>query len=401
MAPKKKGAVPEERKMLGRFRNNLKMGIIGLPNVGKSTFFNTLTKLNVAAENYPFCTIEPSEARVSIPDERFEWLCEHFKPGSKVPAVLDVWDIAGLVRGAHEGAGLGNAFLSNIQAVDGLYHVCRAFSDEEVTHVEGEVNPVRDLDIIADELRLKDSEKVNRLIPDLKRKIEQFGHNAPKEIVNELEVLEKVQKCIDEDKKPVRSAEWSNLEIEFLNRHLFLTAKPSVYLVNLSEKDFIRKKNKWLAKIKQWVDEHTGEPIIPFSAALETKVTDIEANESKEAAQAYLADNKCASSLDKIIKMGYSTLQLIYFFTAGADEVKCWTIRKGALAPQAAGTIHTDFERGFICAEVMKFDDLKELGTENAVKADGKYKQHGKTYTVQDGDICNFKFNVTAKKGKK
>ena len=401
MPPKKKGEQVVERKILGRFRNNLKMGIIGLPNVGKSTFFSTLTKLNVAAENYPFCTIEPNEARVSIPDNRFDWLCEQYKPGSKVPAVLDVWDIAGLVRGAHEGAGLGNAFLSNIQAVDGLYHVCRAFSDEDVTHVEGEVDPVRDLEIIADELRLKDMEKVDKLIPDLEQKLNRFGHNAPKDLVSELETLKKVKKCLEEDKKPVRSAEWSNADIEVLNKHLFLTAKPGVYLVNLSEKDYIRKKNKWLAKIKKWVDEHSKEPIIPFSAALESKLADIEANESKEAVQGYLKEHECTSALEKIIKIGYKTLQLIYFFTAGADEVKCWTIRKGSFAPQAAGTIHTDFERGFICAEVMKFEDLKALGSESAVKADGKYKQQGKNYVVEDGDICNFKFNVTAKKGKK
>lgn len=397
MPPKKgKNEEPKEKMILGRFSHNLKMGIVGLPNVGKSTFFNTLTKLNVGAENYPFCTIEPNEARVALPDERFEWLVDHWKPGSSVSAFLHVWDIAGLVKGAHEGAGLGNAFLSNIQAVDGIFHVCRAFSDEEVVHVEGDVNPVRDLEIIFDELRLKDLARLSKLVPEAQIKVTRAGNKCPKELKVELETLQKAQTMLEDDKKPLRTADWTSAEVEVLNQHLFLTAKPAIYLVNLSEKDYIRRKNKWLAKIKEWVDAHSGELIIPFSASLEGKLVDIETNEGEDAVKEYLEKAGCVSALGKIVKTGFKTLRLIYFFTAGHDEVKCWIIRKGSLAPQAAGAIHTDFEKGFIKAEVMQYDEYKDLGSEAAVKAAGKYRQQGKTYVVQDGDICLFKFNVAS-----
>lgn len=381
--------------MLGRFTHNLKMGIVGLPNVGKSTFFNTLTKCNVPAENFPFCTIEPNEARVAVPDERFDWLVKHWKPGSAVSAHLEVWDIAGLVKNAAQGEGLGNAFLSNIQAVDGIFHMCRAFSDADVTHVEGEVDPIRDLEIIFNELRLKDLERLEKLVVDAEQKVTRAGNKCPKELKIAHETLIKAQKWLEDERRPLRVADWGNVEVEVLNQHLFLTAKPGIFLVNLSEKDFIRKKNKWLPKIKEWVDNHSGELIIPFSAKLEEKIVDIEANEGKEAAEAYLKEAGTTSALGKIVKTGYKGLRLIYFFTAGEDEVKCWTIRNGTLAPQAAGTIHTDMEKGFVCAEIMKFDEFKDLGSENAVKAAGKYKQQGKTYRVADGDIAYFKFGRT------
>lgn len=381
--------------MLGRFTHNLKMGIVGLPNVGKSTFFNTLTKCNVPAENFPFCTIEPNEARVAVPDDRFDWLVKHWKPGSAVSAYLEVWDIAGLVKNAAQGEGLGNAFLSNIQAVDGIFHMCRAFSDADVTHVEGEVDPIRDLEIIFNELRLKDLERLEKLVVDAEQKVTRAGNKCPKELKIAHETLIKAQKWLEDERRPLRVADWGNAEVEVLNQHLFLTAKPGIFLVNLSEKDFIRKKNKWLPKIKEWVDNHSGELIIPFSAKLEEKIVDIEANDGKEAAEAYLKEAGTTSALGKIVKTGYKGLRLIYFFTAGEDEVKCWTIRNGTLAPQAAGTIHTDMEKGFVCAEIMKFDEFKELGSENAVKAAGKYKQQGKTYRVVDGDIAYFKFGRT------
>lgn len=397
MPPKKKGGEEPkpERLMLGRFTHNLKMGIVGLPNVGKSTFFNTLTKQSIPAENYPFCTIDPNEARVPVPDDRFEWLCEHWNPGSKVSAYLDVWDIAGLVKNAHQGEGLGNSFLSNIQAVDGIFHMCRAFSDAEVTHVEGEVNPVRDLEIIFDELRLKDIERLDKLLPDAELKVTRAGNKCPKELKVNRDTLVKAKDCLEEKRKPLRTIDWTNAEVEVLNTHLFLTAKPAIFLVNLSEKDYVRKKNKWLAKIKEWVDAHSGELIIPFSAALEEKVMELEINEGKEASDAYLKELGVSSALPKVVKTGYKGLRLIYFFTAGHDEVKCWTIRSGTLAPGAAGTIHTDFEKGFVCAEVMKFTDFKEHGNETAVKAAGKYKQQGKLYRVEDGDIIFFKFGRT------
>jgi len=392
MPPKKKDVAEEKMVLIGRMGTNLKCGIVGLPNVGKSTFFNVLTKSSAAAaENFPFCTIDPNEARVPVPDERFNWLVEHHKPASKVPAFLNVTDIAGLVKGASEGQGLGNAFLGHIRACDALFHLCRTFEDPEITHVEGEVDPVRDLDIINEELRLKDEEYFEKIYDDVERKYVRGGDKALKA---EYEILTKLKKMLLEDKKHLRFGDWNQADIEVLNKHLFITSKPMLYLVNLSEKDFMRKKNKWLPKIKEYVDKNDpGAMIIPFSGAFEQKLMDLETEEEKKA---YLEETKCTSILDKIIVQGYKALQLQYFFTAGPDEVKAWTIQKGFKAPQAAGKIHTDFEKGFIMAEVMKFDEYKEHGSESAVKAAGGYRQQGKNYVVMDGDIIFFKFNAGA-----
>ncbi|CDJ59407.1 GTP binding protein, putative [Eimeria maxima] len=377
-----------------RPRNTLKMGMVGLPNV--------------------------------VPDDRFRWLCGHFKPKSEVSATLSIFDIAGLVPGAHKGEGLGNAFLSHIQAVDGIFHVVRAFADEEVVHSEGEVDPVKDLATIASELRLKDLERAQRLLEDLQKSSRQ-QKAADKAKKLQEEVLQSVIKMLEEGKW-VQQGNWKAAEVEVLNEHQFLTAKTVVYLVNMSEKDFIRQKNKWLAKIHAWVQENVPGPIIPYSAVFENKLAELPDDEAREN---YIKSSGASKSmLDKIIQTGYHALHLIHFFTCGEDEVKCWTIRQGKLyhcigdeysktllgyntsvlkgvqvdplllcsgtkAPQAAGVIHTDFERGFICAEVYKYNDLVELGSENAVKAAGKYLQKGKDYVVEDGDIIFFKFNVT------
>ncbi|XP_006003587.1 obg-like ATPase 1 isoform X1 [Latimeria chalumnae] len=396
MPPKKADDGPKQHPIIGRFGTSLRIGIVGLPNVGKSTFFNVLTKSQAAAENFPFCTIDPNESRVPVPDARYEYLCQHHKPASKVPAFLNVVDIAGLVKGAHAGQGLGNAFLSHISACDGIFHLTRAFEDDDITHIEGSVDPVRDIEIIHEELRLKDEELILPILDKLEKVAVRGGD---KKLKPEFDIMCKAQNWIKDEKKHVRYYhDWNDKEIEVLNKHLFLTSKPMIYLVNLSEKDYIRKKNKWLIKIKEWVDKHDpGALVIPFSGALELKLQDM----SDEEKQKYLEEYKTQSALSKIIKAGYAALQLEYFFTAGPDEVRAWTIKKGTKAPQAAGKIHTDFEKGFIMAEVMKFEDFKEGGSEAAVKAAGKYRQQGRNYIVEDGDIIFFKFNTPQQSKKK
>ncbi|XP_045473433.1 obg-like ATPase 1 [Harmonia axyridis] len=390
--PPKKVQEPEKKPLIGRVGTNLRVGIVGVPNVGKSTFFNVLTKSSAAAENFPFCTIDPNESRVPVPDARYDYLCEYFKPLSKVPAFLNVVDIAGLVKGASEGQGLGNAFLSHISACDAIFHLCRAFEDENVTHVEGDVNPVRDLEIINEELRIKDEETLNKALDKIGRVVER---GADKKLKPEYDTLQKVKHVLVDEKNHIRFADWDVKDIEILNKYLFLTSKPALYLINLAEKDYIKKKNKWLMKIKEWVDKHDpGALIIPFSGAFEHKL--VEEYEDPELRKKFLEDNNVTSALDKIVVNGYKALQLEYFFTAGHDEVKAWTIQKGTKAPQAAGRIHTDFEKGFIMAEVMKFQDFKEEGSESACKGAGKYRQQGRNYVVEDGDIIFFKFNAGA-----
>jgi len=288
MPPKKKEVVEEKPIIIGRLSTNLKCGIVGLPNVGKSTFFNVLTKTQMAAaENFPFCTIDPNESRVPVPDDRFDFLCEHHKPASKVPAFLNVTDIAGLVKGASEGQGLGNAFLSHIKACDAMFHLCRTFEDKEITHVEGEVDPVRDLDIINEELRLKDEESFMKYFEDLEKKYTR----GEKKLKQEYDIMVKIKEILIEQKRHIRFGEWNANDVELLNKHLFITAKPMIYLVNLSEKDFIRKKNKWLPKIKEYVDKNDpGATVIPFSGAFEAKLMDM----SEEEAKAYKEETKCA-----------------------------------------------------------------------------------------------------------
>ena len=378
-----------------------------MPNVGKSTLFNTLSKCTIPAENFPFCTIEPNFARVNVPDDRYLWLVDQYKPKSKVSAFLEVVDIAGLVRGAADGAGLGNAFLSNISAVDGIFHVCRAFEDADITHVEDRVDPVEDLEIIHGELRAKDLAKMVDIVAGLEA---QKKRKSTKEIEDELQWANKIVETLEAGTDIRHRDDWTAKEVDYLNTQMLLTAKPCAYLINLSEKDYKRKKNKWLNKLATWIkSKGPKDPIIPYSGAFEADYLNMPEDEQK----AYCKENEIESCLEKIIKTGFKTINLIYFFTAGPDEVKCWQIRKGAKAPQAAGAIHTDFERGFICAEVMKFDELKELGSEGEVKAAGKYRQQvrrarrgsaaggvcggltaapqGKAYVVEDGDICYFK----------
>lgn len=384
---KKKQEEPKKAQ-LGRPGNTLKIGIVGLPNVGKSSTFNLLSKLQAPASNFMFCTIEPNRAKVDVPDSRFDKLCEIYKPKSKVPAGLFILDIAGLVKGAASGQGMGNEFLSNIQSVDGIYHVVRAFDDEAVLHYEGEVDPIRDLEIIYSELMEKDKAGLSKSLEEIEKVVNRTPSN--KDAVAEKAVLEKVNELYNNG-VCVKDAEWNFKEIDILNKHLFFTAKPMAYLVNISEQDYIKKKNKWLAKIQAWINAHGGGKIIPYSVAFEKKWEEA----TPEQRENITKETKADSALGKIITSGYHTLDLIHYFTSGEDEVKCWTIRKGLKAPGAAGVIHTDFERGFISAEVMKFDDLIALGTEQEVKKEGKVRNEGKNYEVLDGDIIYFKFNVS------
>eukprot|EP01124_Arcella_intermedia_P006676 TRINITY_DN1399_c1_g1_i3.p1 TRINITY_DN1399_c1_g1~~TRINITY_DN1399_c1_g1_i3.p1 ORF type:complete len:391 (+),score=89.90 TRINITY_DN1399_c1_g1_i3:44-1216(+) len=382
---KKKEEAPKKI-MLGRVKNHLKMGIVGLPNVGKSSLFNLLTKLEVKAENYPFCTKDPNKAQVPLPDAKWEFLCNIYQPASKVPSYLEVVDIAGLVKGANEGEGLGNAFLSHISAVDGIFHVIRVFEGEDIIHVEGSVDALRDLEIISNELRLKDLQHAKNIFEPMSRQARSDPQKRL-ELARYEKIVEHLEKGHD-----IREGDWTAQEVEILNDMLLLTAKPIIYIINMSEQDFVRQKNKWLPKVVQWIKEHSpGAPIIPVCVTFEQK---LEALPSKEERDKLCAEMKTKSQIDKIIQTGFQSLSLINFFTCGADEVRAWPIQVGTKAPQAAGTIHTDFEKKFIKAEVMKFDELKELGSEAAVKAAGKYRTEGKGYVVEDADILLIKHNA-------
>jgi len=397
----KKGAAPEAPRF-GRVKSNLKMGILGLPNVGKSSLFNLLTEQSAAAENYPFCTIDPNESRCPVPDLRFDWLCDLWQSPSRIPAYLMITDIAGLIRGASEGAGLGNAFLSHIQAVDGLYHVVRAFDNPEVVHVDDSVDPIRDMETIMYEICRKDTTYVEAVKAKKEMDLKKDPKNKPSPVYYTL--MDKVKEMLDNN-KPLRTGTWNIEEVAKINELIpqCITLKPIVYLVNLDAKSFKRKANKWLKPIADWVNEHGGGTVIPMSVEWEQSLWAVKDKpEEKAAFLAEVPDIK--SVLPRIVKVGYNVLNLQYFFTAGDTEVRCWTIPAGALAPEAAGAIHSDFERGFIKAEVCAFEDFKNLcgGKKSMadIKAAGKYRQEGKTYVMQDGDIVHFMFNVTAAKKK-
>lgn len=335
---------------------------------------------------------DPQEARVAVPDERFDWLCSEYRPKSKIPAYLSVIDIAGLVKGAASGEGLGNAFLANIRAVDGILHVVRAFDDDNIVHVEDSVNPIRDMEIIHHELRLKDEEFLQNTYAALKKHTEKLPKHAISlhaQKFKDLFVVEKLLNHVGDEFKDVRIGDWTNDEIDVINTLQLLSAKPVIYAVNVSLQDYIAKKNKWIPKIREWIADNSEGTTIVFNATLETELANTNDAERSQRCQAL----KTASALPEIIVNGYRSLNLMNFFTAGPEIVRAWTIRNQSRGPQAASVIHTDFEKGFIAVDVMKFADLHKYGSEEKLKRAGKLQTKGKEYILEDGDVVFFKIN--------
>lgn len=388
--------------MLGKFSTNLKVGLVGPPNVGKSTLYNSLSKSHHSeAANYPFCTINPSETRVHVEDERFDWLVDHIKPKNTVKPFLTIVDIAGLIKGASTGAGLGNAFLSHINAVDGIIHVMRAFEDDSVIHHDDKPNPVTDIEMITSELRIKDI----AMMQGLREQHGRLKQGAATKSPAHLKAWETERDAMDkfiaylESGKDIRNGmdDWSTKEIDYLNEYSLLTAKPVMFAVNLNFEDYKRKKNKFLKPIFDWVQANApGSLIIPYCGSYEEEIQELDA-EAVKAREA--ADDGAPSALPKMIRNAFNMVNLIYFFTYGVQEVRAWVIRRGMKAPQAGGVIHTDFEKAFIMAEIMAFDELKEAGSEAAMREKGRWRQEGKGYEVQDGDCITFKIGqLEAKK---
>jgi GTP-binding protein YchF len=363
----------------------LKCGIVGLPNVGKSTLFNCLTNAKAQAANFPFCTIEPNIGVITVPDPRLEELTLIAKPQNVVPATIEIVDIAGLVKGASKGEGLGNQFLGNIRSTNAIIHVLRCFANDNIIHVEGNVNPIRDKEIIDTELQLKDLESVENKINKVAKMAKAGDKNASKT----LNVLEKVIKHLGEGKS-VRALNLEEEELDAIEDLNLLTAKPILYVCNVDEAAIIDG-NEWVNQVKAVAAEEQAEVII-ISAALEADIAELEDPEERAA---FLNDYGLSESgLAKLIRTAYKLLDYITYFTVGEKEVRAWTITKGFKAPQAAGVIHSDFEKGFIRAEVIKYDDYLKYKTEAAIKEVGKLSVEGKEYVVQDGDCMHFRFNV-------
>lgn len=364
----------------------MKLGIVGLPNVGKSTLFNALTNAGAQSANYPFCTIEPNVGVVSVPDYRLDKLREMYDPVKFTPAVIEFVDIAGLVKGASKGEGLGNKFLSHIREVDAVVHVVRCFENDDIVHVEGNIDPVRDIETINYELILSDLEVLNRRI-DKDRK----ALKGDKSLFREVEFLERIRFSLN-DGVCARAVAMSDDEKEILDSVSLLTAKPVIYACNMSEDDFSEGilNNKNYLAVKNLAGKE-GAEVLPICAELEAQISSLDPDEKK------LFLNELGieqSGLDNLVKKSYDLLGLMSYLTAGKPEVRAWTIKKGTKAPKAAGKIHSDFERGFIRAEVVSFDDLMECGSMAAAKEKGLVRSEGKDYVMQDGDIVLFRFNV-------
>ena len=363
---------------------SLKCGIVGLPNVGKSTLFNALTKAGIAAENYPFCTIEPNVGIVEVPDARLTRIAGIAKPQKVIPAVVEFVDIAGLVAGASKGEGLGNKFLANIRETDAIAHVVRCFEDPNVVHVANRVDPVADIETINTELALADLESVTR---QLQKNVKVAKTGGDKEAQRLVAALEKAEKALDAG-RPVRSVDWSREELAVIRPLFLLTMKPTMYVANVAENGF--SDNALLAQVEAYA-KREGAPVVAICAALEAQIADM----SDEDKQVFLADAGLKEpGLNRLARAAYTLLGLQTYFTAGPKEVRAWTVPLGATAPQAAGVIHTDFERGFIRAEVAGYDDFVAHGGELGAKEAGKLRVEGKDYLVRDGDVMHFRFNV-------
>ncbi len=363
----------------------LQCGIVGLPNVGKSTLFNCLSNAKAQAANFPFCTIEPNVGVITVPDHRLTKLSELVNPQRIVPNTIEIVDIAGLVKGASKGEGLGNQFLGNIRTTNAIIHVLRCFDDPNVVHVDGSVDPIRDKEIIDTELQLKDLDSVEKKIA----KVEKSAKTGDKDAKKAFEILSQVKEALLSGQS-ARTVAIEEKDLEHINDLQLLTLKPVLYVCNVDEKS-VNTGNAYVDKVKEAVKNENAEVLI-ISAAIEAEIASLESYEER---QMFLDDlGLTESGVNKLIRAAYSLLNLATYFTAGVQEVRAWTITRGMTAPQAAGVIHTDFEKGFIRAEVIKYNDFISLGSENACKEAGKLGVEGKSYVVEDGDIMHFRFNV-------
>ena len=364
---------------------SLTAGIVGLPNVGKSTLFNAITKKNILAANYPFATIDPNVGIVTVPDKRLEVLEEMVTPEKVVPTSFEFTDIAGLVKGASKGEGLGNKFLSHIREVDAICEVVRCFDDDNITHVEGKTDPIRDIEIINLELIFSDLEVINNRIGKIEKKA---ISTKDKDALFEVELLKKIKEALEKD-VPARHLKYTEDEEKILKTYSLLTKKPIIYMANVSEGDIVSG-NEYVEKVREYASLENAE-VVMLCAKVESELSELN-DDDKMLFLEELGINE--SGLDKLIKATYSLLGLATFFTAGPKEVKAWTFRKGSLAPKCAGIIHSDFEKGFIRAEVISYDDYVKYDGEKGAKENGRMRLEGKEYEMQDGDICHFRFNV-------